>query len=61
VGDVLRFNPAYPFVEAYRDIFYRVEPPSLVRVVVCLAVGAVTCLASYALFNRLKRNIAEEL
>jgi ABC-2 type transport system permease protein len=61
VGDVLRFNPAYPFVEAYRDIFYRVEPPSLVRVVACLAVGAVTCLASYALFNRLKRNIAEEL
>ncbi len=61
VGDVLRFNPAFPFVEAYRDIFYDVTAPSVGRILACLVVGTVTLLASYALFNRLKRNIAEEL
>ncbi len=61
VGEVLRLNPAFPFVEAYRDIFFRVEVPSAGRIAACLAIGAVTCVGSYALFNRLKRNIAEEL
>jgi len=60
-GDVLRFNPALPFVEAYRDVLYRVEAPSPTRILACLGIGVVTFVASYALFNRLKRNIAEEL
>ena len=60
-GQVLRFNPALPFIEAYRDVFYRVETPSATRIGACLVIGTVTFLGSYAVFNRLKRNIAEEL
>ena len=57
----LRLNPLYPFVESYRDVFYRGSVPSAERLGACVAIGVVAFAACYAVFTRLEGGVAEEL
>jgi ABC-2 type transport system permease protein len=58
---IFSLNPMVPFVEAYRDALYRLDVPSATRIGVCTLIGVAAFAVAYAIFNRLERNVAEEL
>jgi ABC-2 type transport system permease protein len=58
---VFRLNPMTPFIDAYREAIYDVHRVPLATLGITVAIGAVGFLAGYAVFNRLKHRIVEEL
>jgi lipopolysaccharide transport system permease protein len=58
---VLRFNPMFPFVNAYRDALYDGRFPPLFRLTECALIGCLTLVVCYWAFNRMKGHVVEEL
>ena len=57
----LRFNPMFPFVNAYRDALYDGRFPPTFRLAECALIGGVTLVVCYWAFNRMKGHVVEEL
>jgi ABC-2 type transport system permease protein len=58
---LFELNPAYQFVEAYRDVLYDFDVPSLTRWLVMLAWAVGTLAVGAAVFRRFSPRIVEEL
>jgi ABC-2 type transport system permease protein len=58
---LLKFNPATPYVNAFRTVLFDVQRIPLGTLVETIVIGAVTLVVGYAIFNRLQRRIVEEL
>jgi lipopolysaccharide transport system permease protein len=58
---IFDLNPMTPFIDSFRDVFYDLHAPPMTRLAACAVLGVVTWAATYALFNRLKGRVAEEL
>ena len=54
-------NPMVPYIEAFRDAFYRDQVPGVQRVVVCVGLGVAVWIVSYAIFLHIRHRMAEEL
>lgn len=52
-------NPMAPLMSAYHDIFYYGRPPELMRLLYCIALGAIFFVIGYAAFYRKKFSFAE--
>ncbi|MCU1587222.1 MAG: type transporter [Frankiales bacterium] len=59
--DVYRANPAYGFVEAFRDCLYDEQVPSLGRMAYIVAWSVLSVLIGYWVFKRYEGRLAEEL
>lgn len=55
------YNPMTPMIEAYRDIFFDGVWPRWRDIGLLLVFSTVVLLAGLLVFNRLQRNVAEEL
>lgn len=58
---IIKYNPMTYIINAYRDIFYYQQMPSLMFLARILILGIVICLVGYFIFNKLQRRFAEEL
>ena len=58
---IIKYNPMTYIINAYRDIFYYQQMPSLMSLAGILILGIVICLVGYFIFNKLQRRFAEEL
>jgi ABC-2 type transport system permease protein len=58
---LFELNPAYQFVEAYRDVLYDFDVPSLTRWLVMLAWAVGALAVGSAVFRRFSPRIVEEL
>ena len=58
---IIKYNPMTYIINAYRDIFYYQQRPSLMSLAGILILGIVICLVGYFIFNKLQRRFAEEL
>ena len=56
---ILRFNPLFVLVRAYRAVFLENQPPSMRGVVGLWMVGAAVAIAGYAWFHRLRKSFAD--
>jgi lipopolysaccharide transport system permease protein len=54
-------NPLTPFTEAFRTAIYYKEVPVTIQLAECAVIGIGGFLIGYAVFNRLKGRLAEEL
>jgi lipopolysaccharide transport system permease protein len=54
-------NPLTPFTEAFRAAIYYREVPVTIQIGECLGIGIGGFIIGYAVFNRLKGRLAEEL
>jgi lipopolysaccharide transport system permease protein len=54
-------NPLTPFTEAFRTAIYYREVPVTIQISECVGIGVGGFLLGYAVFNRLKGRLAEEL
>ena len=54
-------NPITPFTEAFRSAIYYKQVPDALQIGECLFIGIGGFLIGYAVFNRLKGRLAEEL
>jgi lipopolysaccharide transport system permease protein len=54
-------NPLTPFTEAYRTAIYYKHVPATIQLAECVVIGLGGFLIGYAIFNRLKGRLAEEL
>ena len=61
VRDLYELNPLTQFVEAFRDIVYDLETPSLARLGGLTLVSTVVLLAGFTYFQREARDVAELL
>jgi ABC-type polysaccharide/polyol phosphate export permease len=61
VRDIYDLNPLTQFVEAFRDVVYDLEVPSLERFAGLTVISVVVFLAGFAFFSRGSRDVAEEL
>ena len=58
---IMQLNQMTHLINAYRDIFYYQQMPSLMFLARILILGIVICLVGYFIFNKLQRRFAEEL
>jgi lipopolysaccharide transport system permease protein len=56
---VLRLNPIFVLVRAYRAVFLENQAPSMRGVIGLWIVGAVVAILGYAWFHRLRKNFAD--
>ncbi len=61
VRDLYLLNPMTQFVEAFRDVVYDLEVPSLGRLAALTVVSATVFLAGFTYFQRGSRDVAELL
>jgi ABC-2 type transport system permease protein len=61
VRQLYELNPLTQFVEAFRDVVYLLQPPSLGRLAGLTLVSAVVFLLGFAYFQRGSRDVAELL
>ena len=61
VRDLYELSPLTQFVEAFRDVVYLLQPPSLTRLLYLTVVSAVVFLVGFAYFQRGSRDVAELL
>lgn len=61
VRDLYELNPLTQFVEAFRDVVYLLQAPSLGRLLFLTVVSAVVFLVGFAYFQRGSRDVAELL
>ena len=54
-------NPITPFTEAFRSAIYYKQVPDTIQIGECIFIGIGGFLIGYAVFNRLKGRLAEEL
>ena len=54
-------NPITPFTEAFRSAIYYKQVPDALQIGECIFIGIGGFLIGYAVFNRLKGRLAEEL
>ena len=54
-------NPITPFTEAFRSAIYYKQVPDAIQIGECIFIGIGGFLIGYAVFNRLKGRLAEEL
>lgn len=58
---VFRFNPFAHLINAYRDIFYVHEIPSIVNLLILLGVSIIALIIGYMIFKKLEKRFAEEV
>jgi len=58
---ILRFNPLFVLVRAYRAIFLENHAPSMRGVIALWIVGTAVAITGYAWFHRLRKNFADVL
>jgi ABC-2 type transport system permease protein len=58
---ILKFNPMFHIIPAYRDIFYYKVMPNLSNLGILFGVSLVFLVISYAIFKKLEKRFAEEL
>ena len=56
---ILRFNPLFVLVRAYRAVFLENQAPSMRGVIGLWVVGAAVAIAGYAWFHRLRKSFAD--
>jgi len=56
---VLRFNPLFVLVRAYRAVFLENQPPSMRGIIGLWIIGAAVAIAGYAWFHRLRKSFAD--
>jgi lipopolysaccharide transport system permease protein len=56
---ILRFNPLFVLVRAYRAVFLENQAPSMRGVIGLWMVGAAVAIAGYAWFHRLRKSFAD--
>jgi lipopolysaccharide transport system permease protein len=56
---ILRFNPLFVLVRAYRAVFLENHAPSLRAVIALWIVGAAVAITGYACFHRLRKSFAD--
>jgi len=56
---ILRFNPLFVLVRAYRAVFLENHAPSMRGVIGLWVVGAAVAITGYAWFNRLRKSFAD--
>jgi ABC-type polysaccharide/polyol phosphate export permease len=61
VRDLYELSPLTQFVEAFRDVVYLLQPPSLSRLLFLTVVSGVVFLLGFAYFQRGSRDVAELL
>ena len=61
VRQLYDLSPLTQFVEAFRDVVYLLQPPSLSRLLYLTVVSAVVFLVGFAYFQRGSRDVAELL
>lgn len=61
VDDLYMANPLVHFVEAFRDLLYHHQLPSLLTIAVVVLTSVVSLLLGWAVFNRFSKRLAEEL
>ncbi|KAA0233664.1 MAG: Teichoic acid translocation permease protein TagG [Acidimicrobiales bacterium] len=61
IPNLIRFNPVFQFVEAYRDVLYDLRVPSLGRWLGMLISATISILIGGLVFRRLEPRLAEEL
>jgi ABC-2 type transport system permease protein len=54
-------DPVVPFINAYRNVVFYKQAVSVSGMILLYAIAIVSWLACYAVFNRLKVRVAEEL
>jgi ABC-2 type transport system permease protein len=54
-------NPLTPFTEAFRTAIYYRQVPDILQIAECAVIGVGGFMIGYAVFNRLKVRLAEEL
>jgi ABC-2 type transport system permease protein len=59
--DLLDLNPMAQFVDAFRDVVYDLQPPSLAQLGLLLVMSAVSLSLGWVLFHRRARDVSEEL
>ena len=61
LGTIIQINPFTYFVEAFHEIVYYVEMPSLVCIVICVALSLLSFIIGVSVFSKLKKGFAERL
>ena len=61
IDDLYMLNPLVHFVEAFRDLLYQHQVPSLTTVAVVVLSSAASLVLGWAVFGRFSKRLAEEL
>lgn len=61
VRDLYALNPLTQFVEAFRDVFYLLQAPSVLRLALLTVVSLVVLVLGWLVFQRGSRDVSEEL
>lgn len=58
---VFKLNPMAHIINAYRDIFYSHQVPSVTNLLILLGIGIIFLILCYLVFDRLEKRFAEEI
>jgi len=61
IDDLYMLNPLVHFVEAFRDLLYQHQLPSLATIAVVVLSSAASLVLGWAVFGRFSKRLAEEL